>query len=55
MEFHGKVTHHARTIPLNFGGDPDSRSGIRIGNNKILKSQITRKVMDGFGRNFMGR
>ena len=39
---YGKVAQHPGTIPLNFGGDPDSRSGFWIRNMNFLKYVIAR-------------
>ena len=42
-QIYGKVAHHSRTIPLNLGGDPDSR--IRILNINFLKYVIAGELL----------
>ena len=40
----GKVASYPRTIPLNFGDDPDSGSGFRIQNIIFLQSLSTQSL-----------
>ena len=44
MKYNGKVASYPRTIPLNFGDDPDSGSGFRIQNIIFLQSLSTQSL-----------
>ena len=43
--FYEKVAHHPMTIPLNFGGDPDSQFRFRTRNRNVIKSVIERELL----------
>ena len=49
MALYGKVTEHPTTIPLNFGGDPDSQSGLRILNINVLTVSLHDNYCNGQG------